>query len=126
MKRAPSLARAVLPAAVAAMLAIGPPRVSFAAAAGAAAGADAPDGAALYAWHCLPCHAAGAQYPGTLALQVKYQGSLPAVLTERRDLGADAVRIVLRQGINVMPYYRRTELSDAEVAAIAGFLARRD
>lgn len=116
----PSLARAAILSALAAVPGALPMHAAI------AAESAAPDGAALYAWHCLPCHAAGAQYPGTLALQVKYQGSLPAVLTERRDLGADAVRIVLRQGINVMPYYRRTELSDAEVAAIAGFLARRD
>lgn len=91
-----------------------------------AADAPAASGAALYAWHCLPCHAAGAQYPGTLALQTKYQGQFPAVLTERTDLGVDVVRVVLRQGINAMPFYRRTELSDADVAAIADYLARRN
>ncbi|MFO1400619.1 MAG: cytochrome c [Steroidobacteraceae bacterium] len=86
--------------------------------------APVPAGAALYAWHCLPCHAAGAQYPGTQALQTRYQGTLPPVLTERTDLSAELVRVVLRQGINIMPFYRRTELSDAEVGAIADYLAR--
>lgn len=86
------------------------------------AAAPPPDGAALYARHCLACHGPGNDKPGTVALQMKYAGSVPAVLDQRRDLQPAFIRTVLRHGINIMPWYRRTELDDAAVDAIAAYL----
>lgn len=71
---------------------------------------------------CGDCHST-AEGPGSLALQRKYQGSLPAVLEQRRDLRSDYVKLVVRHGISFMPSFRKTEISDANLALLAGYLA---
>ena len=48
-------------------------------------------GKAVYEHWCAPCHASGPGHPGTQSLQLKYNGSLPAVLLERTDLPAETI-----------------------------------
>jgi (+)-pinoresinol hydroxylase len=74
---------------------------------------------------CAVCHAAEPDRPGTMSLQFKYAGRLPAALEQRTDLTADAVRYIIRHGIAMMPSFRQTELSDTQVAAIAAYLSRK-
>ncbi len=75
---------------------------------------------------CTICHGGGApDRPGTLSLQSKYQGTKPALLEERTDLTPEVVKFFIRNGIAMMPQFRKTELSDAQVAAIAAYLARK-
>jgi mono/diheme cytochrome c family protein len=62
--------------------------------------------------------------PGTRALAAKYQGSLPAMLEDRTDLQPELIRTVVRNGITVMPYFRKTEVTDAELDAIVAYLTR--
>jgi mono/diheme cytochrome c family protein len=96
------------------------------AAATAAQAADAPTlqhGAQVFDKWCLPCHGSGDQYPGTVALRVKYQGKLPAALQDRTDLVPDFVKAVVRTGVSVMPFFRKTEVSDADLDALAAYLA---
>jgi mono/diheme cytochrome c family protein len=81
-------------------------------------------GSELYEQHCAACHGAGPGHPGTQALAIKYKGSEPAVLTERKDVTADYVRAVVRNGIASMPYFRKTELSDRQLDLIAQRLSR--
>jgi len=81
-------------------------------------------GRAVYTKWCAPCHDPGVIHPGTNALTVKYQGVKPGVLLEWKDLHPDAVRYVVRHGISVMPQFRKTEISDAELDALAKFLSR--
>ena len=87
-------------------------------------------GRELYIYWCATCHGAGvgaegrAQLPGTAALQEKYQGNLPALLEERTDLIPDTVSLFVRNGISVMPFFRKTEISDEELAAISAYLTR--
>jgi len=89
-------------------------------------------GRALYEHWCAPCHGPGignngAQHlPGTDALRVKYRGALPALLTERTDMSTDLVKTYVRQGITVMPFFRKTEIDDAELDAIAAYLTRNN
>jgi mono/diheme cytochrome c family protein len=71
---------------------------------------------------CSDCHST-AEGPGSLALQRKYQGSLPAVLEQRRDLRPDYVKLVVRHGVSFMPSFRKTEISDADLALLAAYLA---
>jgi mono/diheme cytochrome c family protein len=95
--------------------------------AGSPAGADsapAPSGRAVYEKWCAPCHDPGINHPGTHALMAKYQGTKPAVLLERTDLPASIVKHFVRHGISVMPQFRKTEISDAELDALAAFLSR--
>ncbi|HEX6994675.1 MAG TPA: cytochrome c [Gammaproteobacteria bacterium] len=97
-------------------------------AAGAASAQDAPDrarGEAVYEHWCAPCHAAGPGHPGTQSLQLKYNGSLPAVLVERTDLSAEAIKTFVRQGILSMAPFRKTEITDAELDALAAYLTQK-
>lgn len=71
---------------------------------------------------CSDCHST-TEGPGSLALQRKYQGSLPAVLVQRSDLRPDYVKRVVRHGISFMPSFRKTEISDADLALLAAYLA---
>ena len=89
-------------------------------------------GQAVFDGHCRVCHGAAATpagnglFPGTYALQMRYQGKLPAALEQRRDLRADRVMAVVRRGGGgFMPPLRPTELSDADLQAVAAYLARR-
>jgi mono/diheme cytochrome c family protein len=72
---------------------------------------------------CSDCHHT-AEGPGSLALQRKYQGALPAVLEQRSNLAPDYVRFVVRHGMSFMPSFRKTEISDADLALLAAYLAR--
>ena len=62
--------------------------------------------------------------PGTIALQAKYGGKLPALLEDRTDLSASSVRFFVRRGVSIMPFFRKTEVSDADLDAIAAYLTR--
>lgn len=89
--------------------------------------AGQPRGYLEYEKYCSSCHGAGPEErPGTTALRAKYEGQLPALLSERTDLVADYVKYLVRNGISVMPRARKTEISDAELDAIAAYLTRDD
>ena len=83
----------------------------------------APSGQAVYAHWCAPCHAAGPGHPGTQSLQVKYGGKTPAVLVERKDLTPQAIATFVRTGVLSMPPFRKTEVSDADLAALTRYIA---
>jgi (+)-pinoresinol hydroxylase len=82
-------------------------------------------GQQVYQKWCSPCHAPGANMPGTAALQFHYNGSKPAVLEERTDLTPAMVKGVVRNGVYVMPRFRKTEISDTELDAVAAYLTRK-
>lgn len=71
---------------------------------------------------CSDCHRT-AEGPGSLALQRKYRGALPAILEERGNLPPEYVKFVVRHGISFMPSFRKTEISDADLALLAAYLA---
>lgn len=74
---------------------------------------------------CAPCHAPGAQHPGTQALDALYKGSKPGALIQRTDLTAPIVKQFVRKGVSVMPPFRKTEISDVELDALSAFLAKQ-
>jgi mono/diheme cytochrome c family protein len=100
---------------------------------GAARAEDAAPVAAgrlVFQLRCAPCHGADRggdssrpQLPGTDALRIKYRGKVPALLEERTDLTAPVLRVYLRHGSWSMPPFRKTEVSDADIDAIAAYLA---
>jgi hypothetical protein len=57
-------------------------------------------------------------------LQLKYGTKLPAVLLERTDLSPQTVALFVRQGVLSMAPFRKTEISDAELALLAAYVAR--
>jgi mono/diheme cytochrome c family protein len=91
--------------------------------AAAAATAAAPDdGKAVYEHWCAPCHAPGPGHPGTQSLQLKYKGTPPAVLLERTDLTPAQIAVFVRQGVLLMAPFRKTEISDKELAALSAYI----
>lgn len=86
--------------------------------------AAADPGKAEFERACSICHGAGPDRPGTQSLQVKYEGKIPALLEQRTDLTADVVRFYIRNGVAMMPRFRKTELTDAQVELIARYLSR--
>jgi mono/diheme cytochrome c family protein len=85
--------------------------------------AAADSGKAEFERACAICHGAGPDRPGTNSLQIKYDGRVPALLEQRTDLTADVVRFYIRNGVAMMPRFRKTELTDAQVEAIARYLS---
>lgn len=79
-------------------------------------------GGKIFAKWCSDCHST-AEGPGSLALQRKYQGRLPAVLEQRSDLSPAYVKLAVRQGISYMPSFRKTEISDADLSLVAAYLS---
>jgi len=82
-------------------------------------------GRAVYAHWCAPCHAPGPGHPGTQSLQVKYGGRMPSVLLERTDLAPQTVAQFVRHGVLSMPPFRKTEITDAQLAALAAYVAEK-
>jgi mono/diheme cytochrome c family protein len=91
----------------------------------AAEPAQPASGEAVYTRWCTHCHSAGRGNPGTDSLQVKYGGKIPAVLLERSDLSPQAVAQFVRTGVLSMPPFRKTEVSDAELAAVSAYVAQK-
>ena len=87
--------------------------------------ADVERGHQVFEKWCAPCHAAGPAHPGTTALAALYHGAKPAPLEERTDLSPALVRQYVRHGVSVMPFFRKTEISDTELDALGAYLSRQ-
>ena len=85
--------------------------------------ADPARGKVVFDYWCAACHGEGPGMPGTLALQALYQGQKPALLEARTDLVPELTRAFVRSGVSIMPFFRKTEISDADLEALAAYLA---
>ena len=83
-------------------------------------------GERIYLDKCEYCHGDGVQKGGTFVLQARYEGALPALLTERTDLAPEYISAVLRTWTNGMATFRPTEISDSEMEALVAFLTRNN
>lgn len=83
------------------------------------------DGKAVFEKWCAPCHGDGPGKPGTAALQALYKGVKPAILEQRTDLAPEFTRAIVRTGVSVMPFFRKTEISDTELDALSKYLAHK-
>ena len=90
-------------------------------------------GQEAYQARCIACHGrmesgasagSGPRKPGTEALEARYKGQKPAALEDRSDLTPEFVRLYVRKGSGIMPFFRKTEVSDSELEAIAAYLSR--
>ena len=63
--------------------------------------------------------------PGTQALETRYRGEIPAALERRTDLTPALIETVVRKGLNAMPPFRPTEVSNDDLAALVAYLTRR-
>lgn len=81
-------------------------------------------GAQVFQYWCSNCHGSGSGKPGTAALQAKYKGERPALLEQRTDLPPALTVYFVRNGVSIMPFFRKTEIGDADLQALAAYLAR--
>jgi cytochrome c5 len=88
-------------------------------------GSPVERGAAVFNNWCGACHSKDVRNaPGTVSLQFKYQGKVAAALEDRQDLTAQSLKFFVRQGVATMPFYRKTEISDADLEALVAYLSR--
>jgi len=87
--------------------------------------ADKTPGRQVYEKWCVECHGDGPRYPGTASLAVKYGKDMPAALEKRTDLTPEVVALFVRQGVSVMPPFRKTEITDAELASLGAYLSHQ-
>jgi mono/diheme cytochrome c family protein len=80
-------------------------------------------GDAVFQKWCAPCHAPGPKHPGTQALDALYKGDKPAALEQRTDLTPDFVATFVRNGVSVMPPFRKTEIGDDDLTALGAYLS---
>jgi (+)-pinoresinol hydroxylase len=62
--------------------------------------------------------------PGTQAVEARYDGAVPAPLEQRTNLTAEFVEAIVRNGLNSMPFFRPTEVSDEDLEALVAYLTR--
>jgi len=92
-------------------------------------------GQEVFEQRCAACHAAvpkdmiGPPYmppmAGTQALRARYKDAKPAELEQRTDLTPAFVAAIVRGGLNSMPFFRPTELSNDDLTALGAYLARK-
>jgi mono/diheme cytochrome c family protein len=78
----------------------------------------------VYQYWCDTCHGPQMLKPGTQSLAIKYQGALPSALAERTDMTPEFIKYYVRTGIAVMPFFRPTEISHADLEALTAYLTR--
>ncbi|HEY7391244.1 MAG TPA: cytochrome c [Bryobacteraceae bacterium] len=89
-----------------------------------AADQSQPDrGREVYQKWCTPCHGTGLGRPGTSAAAA--HGVKPAVLEQRTDLTRKMIETAVRNGLYFMPRFRKTEISNADLAAIVAYLVHK-
>ena len=84
---------------------------------------QAERGREVYQKWCTPCHGTGLGKPGTSAAAA--HGVKPAVLEQRTDLTSKMIETAVRKGVYFMPRFRKTEISNADLAAIIAYLAHK-
>ncbi len=78
---------------------------------------------------CIACHGEPANpidMIGTRRLQERYQGALPAKLEDRTNLTPEFIEAIVRGGISLMPFFRKTEISDEDMVALKAYLTRNN
>ena len=83
---------------------------------------DEQQGKRVFDHICVYCHGPGVW--GTNRLAKRYDKD-HALLESRTDLSAEAIRAIVRAGVGSMPPMRRTEVSDADLDAVAAYLTRK-
>jgi mono/diheme cytochrome c family protein len=74
--------------------------------------------------YCAQCHEPG-DAPGTVHL-TRTRGKEKGLLTQRTDLAPEYVEYVVRHGLKSMPPFVPSDLTDAKLKALVGFLAKRE
>jgi (+)-pinoresinol hydroxylase len=86
--------------------------------------AEQEPGEVVYQKWCDGCHMDSPFAPGTIQLR-HLRGNDLALVLNRKDLKPDFLRHIIRKGMNGMPLFRRTEISDKELEKLVEFLVRK-
>ena len=92
--------------------------IIFSVQAAAADDAQLQQGREVYRYWCWNSHGEGVVKPGTQALAAKYKGSKPAIHDQRTDLTPPVTKSFVRKGVSIMPFFRKTEVTDAQLDAL--------
>jgi mono/diheme cytochrome c family protein len=92
-----------------------------------AAAADPEHGKQVFSIWCAGCHeplpGRGYSPPaGSYVLEQRYHGTLPSALEQRTDLTAAYIKTMVRNGRNMMPQTRQTEVSNADLDDLVAYL----
>ena len=84
------------------------------------------DGETLFSNRCGACHLEGGMGTNLVRKQQMMAGNGPeaGLIANRDDLTIAYVKTVVRQGKNAMPAQTRVDLTDAELDAVANYLAK--
>lgn len=77
-------------------------------------------GKEVFDHYCTYCHGSN-DGPGTMQLR-RTRGTDKALLTERKDLASDYIEYVVRHGLKSMPPFVPSDLTEAKLKALVGFL----
>lgn len=92
----------------------------------------------IFQTNCAACHGHGSggddyltgehwkYLPGTLAIYVKYQNAVPPALEDRTDLTHEVIEYYVRNGISIMPQFRKTVVSDQDLKDLSAYLMRNN
>lgn len=81
--------------------------------------ATSEPGRAVFERWCVACHGRGSRRPDTMALAAKYEDQKPALLEQRANLDCEMLKYFVRNGVSVIPFFRKPEVSDANFEALA-------
>ena len=83
-------------------------------------------GKAVFQKWCAPCHADMPGVAGTSALAERYKGTnTPAALQKRTNLNPGLIKHTVRNGLFSMPTFRKAEIDDKQLDALANYLSRK-
>ena len=84
------------------------------------------DGRVLFSNRCGACHLPGGMGTNLLTKERVAAGAEPesGLLTNRKDLTVDFIKMVVRRGKLAMPRLTRVDVTDAELDAIAHYLGK--
>jgi (+)-pinoresinol hydroxylase len=93
--------------------------------------ADADHGKVVFSVWCTGCHEPlpGPSYAppaGSYVLEQHYHGRIPSALEQRTDLTATLIKSMVRNGRNMMPQTRKTEISDADLDDLIAYLTQHN
>ena len=75
----------------------------------------------LYQQWCAGCHDPGPRHPGTMRMEGDF-GPENSVLRDMQAINRPLIHYAVRQGFQMMPPFRPTELTDEEVDRIADYI----
>jgi mono/diheme cytochrome c family protein len=81
------------------------------------------EGEAVFNRHCIHCHGDSNEAPGTNQL-ARARGLPEPVLSKRTDLAGAYVALVVRNGLNAMPPFAPSHLTQSDLQALIAYLTR--